>query len=221
MRMSGDSNDRALVGQDVVVEVRVDGRLDARHARLHVGEEVQQPRGVEALGEALAVHELALLELGVGKQEAVGRDQVDARMIGPAREQRLEDARGGALADGDRAADADDERHLAVGAAEELRRHRMQLLRGGDVEVQEPRHRQVDLLDLLDRELLDETRELLELALLERHRRVGAQPRPLLAGEHAVGRELQVGGIGHRDEPRRDARAGIRSISACRGRPSP
>ena len=83
------------------MEVRVDRRFHARNAGFHVGEEVQKPSEVEALGKALAVHDLAPLELDVGQQEAVGGELVDARMIGPAREQRLEHAGGGALAHSD------------------------------------------------------------------------------------------------------------------------
>jgi len=63
----------------------------------------------------------AAREFGIRQQEAVGREIVDARMIGPARQQRLQHACRGALADGHRAADADDKGHLAVGVAEKLR----------------------------------------------------------------------------------------------------
>ncbi len=121
MRMSGTLDDRFLVGQDVVVEMRINRRLDAFHAGLHAGEEVQQASRVEAVREPLAVHNLPALELGVGPQEAVGGDLVDARMIRPPRQQCLQHAGRGALAHRHRAADADDEGYLAVGAAEELR----------------------------------------------------------------------------------------------------
>ena len=73
----------------------------------------------------------------------------------------------------------------------------IELLGGGHVQIEQARQRQIDLLDLLDRQFLDEAGELLELALLQGHRRVGAQPRPLGAREYPVGRELQVCRIGH------------------------
>ena len=67
----------------------------------------------------------------------------------------------------------------------------MQFLSRRDVEIEQPRQRQKDLLDLLDGNFLDDAGELLKLARLQRHRRVGAQPRPFIAREDPVGRELQ------------------------------
>ncbi len=78
-------------------------------------------------------------------------DQVDAGVVLPAGQQRLEHTRGGRLADGDAARDTDDERHRPVRIvllAEELRGGGEQPLVRGDLQVDQPGQRQVDLFDL-------------------------------------------------------------------------
>ena len=191
-----------LAGNDVVVEVRIDRRFNAFPAGLHIVQEVQQPRRVEAFGKALAVHQAAALQLRVGMQEAVGGDEVDARMIGPARQQRAQHAGRRALSDRHRSGDAEDVGHVAITAAEEAAGDGVQLLGGGDVQIEQARQRQVDLLHLLHRQIFDQTRQLFQVARHQRHRRVGAQLGPLLAREHAIGREGEAGAIGRRHERR-------------------
>ena len=114
------------------------GALDLRCAALDVAQERQQALGVVALGEALALHQPARLEHLVRVQEAVGGDQVDLRVVGPAGEQRLQDAGERALADGDAAGDADDVGHPRCDRAEERRRHPGEVLGRVDVEVEQP-----------------------------------------------------------------------------------
>ena len=109
-----------LVGDDVVGEVRVHRRPhDLGCACLQLREETQQRAHVVAVGKALAAHQAARFERGVREQEPVGGDEVDARMVGPAHEQRLQDARDRALADRDTAREADHVRHARVQLAEE------------------------------------------------------------------------------------------------------
>jgi hypothetical protein len=64
-------------------------------------------------------------------------------------EQLAQDARRRRLADGDRPGDADDERRAVRRLAEERRGGGVQLVDARDVEVEQPRQRQVDLLDLV------------------------------------------------------------------------
>ena len=134
----GAAQDDLVVGDDVVGEVRIHRRRDDRLPRLQLGEELQQPAHVVALGEPLAAHQAARFELGVRVQEPVGGDEVDARMVGPAHQQRLEDARDRALADGDAAREADDVRHVRVQLAEERLGHGVELTGRREPEVQQP-----------------------------------------------------------------------------------
>ena len=101
-----------LALDDVVDDVAVHRCVRGGGAALQLAEELQQPSGVVALREALAIHEAAVFEHLVGVQEAVGRHQVDLGMVGPPRQQCLEDSGEGALADRHAAGDADDVRHL-------------------------------------------------------------------------------------------------------------
>ncbi len=80
-----------------------------RHAQRFVagfgaGQKTQHRFLVVAVGKAFAMHQAARFEFAVGQQESVGRDQGDARVIGPARQQRGQHARKGAFADRDAAA---------------------------------------------------------------------------------------------------------------------
>ena len=177
-----------LARDDVVDDVAVDGRPDLGLAALHPREERQQPARVVALGEALAVHDAAVPEHGVRVEEAVGGDEVDLRVVGPPLEEGLEDAGERALADGDAAGDADHVRHLGRERAEERRRHLLEVLGGGDVEVQQAGEREVDVGHLVERHLLVEAPELFEVVLAQRQRGGGAQGRPLGPRERQVRR---------------------------------
>ena len=123
--MSGAAQDDLLAVDDVVGEVRVHGRAHDRLARLQLREELQQPAHVVALGEPLAAHQAARFELRVRIQEPVGGDEVDARVVGPAHQQRLQDARDRALADRDAAREPDDVRRVRVELTEERLGHRL------------------------------------------------------------------------------------------------
>ena len=69
---------------DVVHDVAVDRRVDLGDAALQLAEEHQQSPRVVALGEPLAVHDVALFEHRVRMEEAVRRHQIDLRMVRPA-----------------------------------------------------------------------------------------------------------------------------------------
>ena len=107
-----------LVRNDVVGQMRIDRRTHRPPPGLDVAQERQQRRQVVALRKALLLHQALPLEHRIGKQKAVGRHQIDLRPRRPARQQRLQHARGGRFADRHRSGDADDVGHLAVLDAE-------------------------------------------------------------------------------------------------------
>src|SRR5213596_1661901 len=80
-----------------------------------------------------------------------------------------------------RSVDADDVGHLAVLDAEELTLRVKQPLRGIDIDRQQSRQRQVNVLDLFHVETIMHRTQARELARLQRHRRIVTQPRPLLS----------------------------------------
>ena len=144
-----------------------------------------QRRAVVALGKALAVHDALPDQLGVGVQEAVGGDELHLGRVRPARQQRLQHARRRRLADRDRAGDADDVGHLAVGRAEEALRRLEQPLRRRDVEREQARQRQIDGDDLVERDRIVGRLQLAQIVDRQRELGVGAQLRPFVAGEAA------------------------------------
>src|SRR5581483_10478000 len=130
----------------------------------------------------------------VRKQEAIRCYQIDLWPRRPAREQSLQHARGGGLADRNRAGHADDVRHLAIADAEELA---LRLKKPGgriNVDRQQSRQREINVFDFFEVEAIVERAQALELAGLQSHWRVVAQLRPLLPREYPVGVVLLVGG---------------------------
>ena len=124
MTMSGDVNDRLFVVDDVVGEVRIARRTHLGCAGLQLGQEPHEPAHVVALGKALAGHQSARFERRVGEEESVRRHEVDARVVGPTCEQRLQHPGDRALAGGDAARDADDVRARPRGGDRETSRSR-------------------------------------------------------------------------------------------------
>ncbi len=167
--------------------MRIDRRADRVTPRLDVAQEREQRRQIVALGKALFLHQALPLQHRVGEQETVRRHQVDLGPRRPAREQRLQHARGGRLSDRDRAGDADDIGHLAIADAEEFPLGVVEPLRRVDIDRQHARERKVDVLDLLQVEAIMHRAQAVELARLQGHRRIVAQPRPLLARKDAIG----------------------------------
>ena len=197
MRMSGCRTTTSSPGHDVVDDVAVDGRPHLVGAALEVAQELQQAAGVVALGEALALHQPALGEHGVGVQEPVRGDEVDLRVVGPAGQQRLQDAGERALADGHAAGDADHVRHPRRHRAEERRRHPGQVLGRADVQVEQARQRQVDRRHLVEVDALVDAPQLGQVVLAQRQRGRRAQRRPVVAPE----REEPAPGLDHTGDP--------------------
>src|SRR5262245_55452118 len=135
----GPIDQQGLAWKDIVVKMRIDGRLDMFLARLHLMKKIQQPRGIEAFGKAFAVHKATTVELLIGMQKAVRGDEVNARVVGPAGQQRFQDPRGGALAARHRAGDAEDVGYPVVFTAKKAVGYRVQLLGGRDVQIEETR----------------------------------------------------------------------------------
>ena len=175
-----------LAGNDVVDDVAVDRRPHLGLAALHLPQEPQQAAGVVALRESLAVHDAALLEHGVGVEEAVGRDEIDLGVVGPAGQQRLQDAGEGALADGDAPGHAEHVGHLRSQRPEEGGGHLVQVLRRAHVEVQQPGEGEVDLGHLVEADAIVDAAQVLQVALAQGERRRRPQRLPLLAGEREV-----------------------------------
>ena len=117
----GTVHDDLFARHDIIGEVRIDRRFDIRLPGLHVGDELKKPRLIEALGEALSVHDAPPLQLLIWQQEAIRWDEIDARMVRPARQKLTQNTGGCAFADSDASADADDERDLSFVLMEEFR----------------------------------------------------------------------------------------------------
>jgi len=166
------------------------GRVDVRFARLHRHHELDETLHVVALRKPLAVHDAALDQDLVREDEAVGGDEIHLRMVGPAREQGPQDARGGALPHRHAAGDAYDEGHVGRGVSEEGVGHQPELLGGRDIQVEQSRERQVDVAHLVQIEPLVQTPEGLEVALVQGERRLAPQGRPFIPGERQIAREI-------------------------------
>ena len=154
------------------------GRLDDRGTRLDLLDEVEQRPAVVGLGEALALQEVPPLELGVGVEEAVGGDELDPGRVRPAAHQLAQDAGRRRLADRHRPGDADDEGGDGERLAEEVAGRLPQAVDRLDVEVQQPRERQVDVLDLAQVQPVAEAAQPGDVVLAQAHRVVLAQPGP-------------------------------------------
>ena len=128
-------------------------------------------------------------------------------MVGPAGEQRLQDAGERALADGDAAGDADDVGHPRRHRAEERRRHPGEVLGRADVEVEQPRQRQVDRRDLVEVDALVDAAQLGEVVLAERQRGRRPQGRPVVTTD----REEPAPGLDHTARPYARAVAALQS----------
>ncbi len=154
-----------LVGNDVVDKVGIDGGLHLFVSRADVGDKLHQMTDIVGLGESLAAHQAALLQHLVGIEKAVGGNQLYPRVLRPTLQQRLQDARRGALAAGHTARDADDVGALASGLAEKLLQHPAATLLGLDVEIEQTGERQIDLFDFPQWHLLVDPAQGLQIVL--------------------------------------------------------
>ena len=175
----------------------IDRRARRAPPGFDIGEKPQQRRQVVALRKSFSLHQAFAREDRVGIEEAVGGDEIDLGHVRPARQQRLQHARGGRFAHRHRARDADDVRHLGILGAEKVLLRAEQALRGRDIEREQARQRQIDLLDLLHVEAIVERAHAAHLVGGERHRRVFAPLRPFRAGEDAIGRQALVRALFH------------------------
>ncbi len=125
-----------LIWNDVVDEMRIDRGAHRAAPGFDVGEEAQQRRQIVAFRKTFLLHQAFTREHGVRIEETVGGDEIDLGHVRPARQQRLQHARGGRFADRDRAADADNVRHLGVFGAEKTLLGAKQVLRRRHVERQ-------------------------------------------------------------------------------------
>ena len=193
----------AGAGDDVVRVVRVDGGADLRRSGLHGGQEAQQAAPVVGFREALAAAEAAAGQLCVGEQEAVGREQLDAGGVRPARQHLSQQACGRRLAHRDGPGHADDEgRALGRGfeslvrqGGEELAGDLVLLAAGGGVQVEQAGQREVDGLHLLDVDALAQA----------------AQPGDIRRGQGQRGRVGQAGPLLAREVPVRRLRVRVRA----------
>ncbi len=178
------------------------GAATSAAPRLDLGHETQQLPPVVALRKTLAVHDIPADQLLGRIQETVGGHQVDARMMIPPRQQCLQHTGGRGLADGDRSGDTDHERHLMVRVLlppEERRGRGEQSLPGRDLEVDQPRQRQVHLGDLREIDLLAEAAQADQFVFREHQWRRLAQRPPLLAVELDV--RARLAQTCHRHDP--------------------
>src|SRR5690606_9772770 len=105
---------------------------------------------------------------------------------GPSGQQRVEQPGRGRLADRDAAGDAQDVRHGPLGPPEELAQHAAALLGSGEMEVEEPRQRQVDVGDFGQIDGVVHAAELFQLVRGESQGRVLAERAPLLPAQFNV-----------------------------------
>ena len=133
-------------------------------------------------------------------------------MVGPAGEQRLQDAGERALADGDAAGDADHVRHPRRHRAEERRRHPGEVLRRADVQVQQARQREVDGRHLVEVDALVDAAQLGEVVLTEGERGGRPQGGPVVATD----REEPALGLDHSGDPRLAPCAGCNPLATAR-----
>jgi hypothetical protein len=156
----GVLDDHLLAGDDVIEQMRIHRRAHLIGSRFDRRDEPHQPAAIVALRKTFAVHEVSPRQFGVRVEEAVGGDEVDAGMVLPPRQQRLQHAGRRGLADGDAARHPDDERHRAVGIllrlAEEFGGGREQSLARGHLQMDEPGQRQIDLFDFQQVQLFAE-----------------------------------------------------------------
>ena len=178
---------------DVVALMRIDRRAHLRLASLDIGQKLDHPPAVVALGKTLALHQAAFDQRGVGIQKAVGGHQGDRGMVGPAGQQRLQRSRKGALADCDAAGNAD---HIGASSdrpSQELVLDARQRARRSEMQVEQARQWQVNLRHIIERDLLEHTLQRRQLFLRQRQRCVVAQACPFVAVENHVGRVFGAG----------------------------
>src|SRR5450631_999152 len=187
------AHDDLLAGDDVIGQMGVDGRTDLLLAGLDLGHEPEQAPTVIRLRKALALQKPTAFELGIGVEEAIGGHQLDPRCPGPPRQQLTQDTGGGGLAHRHRSGYSDDERGALRLLAQEVRGDAVQALGGSDVEVEQTRQWQVDLLDLGEVESLTKASQPGHVSLGQAQGVVVAQPGPRRTVQFDVRRQQGMG----------------------------
>ena len=172
---------------DIVDQVPVHRNGNRFAARFHVRHRLHQPPQIIAFRKSLPLHEPPFLQDPVGKQESVRRDQVYPWVIRPPAEQGLQDPGRRAFTHRDAAADADDVGHLGGRLAEKHVHDPVQVLCRAHVQIDEPRHGQVDLGHLVEGDHLVDAVQFLQVFFGQCQRRRGAQLRPRFAGQVVEG----------------------------------
>src|SRR5215467_4615212 len=108
-----------LVGHHVIDEVRIDWCARRPPPGLYIRKKTQQRRQIITFRKSFLFHQAFAFKNCVRIEKSIGGDEVDLRHIRPARQQSLQDARRGRLANRYRTGDADDIRHLGILGAEE------------------------------------------------------------------------------------------------------
>ena len=101
--------------------MRVNRRLNLVDARFHVSKEIHQLCRIETFGKAFTVHKTAMFEFGIGVKKAICGQEIDPRMVGPARQQGSEHTSRRALAHGDGACNTNNKGHFDILKPQKLR----------------------------------------------------------------------------------------------------
>ena len=177
------ADDLLLVRHDVVGFMRVDRDFQHRLSRFQIPQELEQCPQVVAFRKTFSVHEAAGFQHAVGVQESVGGHQIYLGMVGPSRQQGLDHARRGTLADSDAAGNGNHIRDRCGQGAEKRIRRLAQLLSRCDIEIQQARQRQVDKRDFFKGDAFVDAPELREVGFRQGKRRLSPKSAPLFLVE--------------------------------------
>ncbi len=161
--------------------------MHLRRAGLDVHHELHQAVPVVGLRVALAVEQAELCQPGVGVEEAVGGDQVDARTGRQPRQQFGQQAGRGGLADRHRPRYTDHERACAARQPQEPVTGGEEVAGALHVEAEQVRQRQVDLAHLGGVRRVVDASQPVERLVVEVVGPGGGQRCPVLAVEGQVG----------------------------------
>ena len=133
------ANHLHFLRDNVIGEVRIDGRTHQRLARLDIGQEANQAVQIVALRKAFPLHQATLLKETVWIEEPVRGDQFDLGARGPVGKQRLEQASRRAFANGHTARYPDHIGDLGSGMAEKGCSGGVQVLHCCHIEMEQAR----------------------------------------------------------------------------------
>ena len=179
----GIIDDLHLIGDNIVVEMRVDGGLKIGTATLDSRKEAKETDGIVTLREALTVEDTTSFELGIGIEITVGSDEVDMRCRGIHRKELAKNPRCRALSYRHTTGNADDIGDLDTPTVKKRIVLCMKPLSMRDVYLQKPAQGEVDILYLLKRERLIEPLQLRKVDLLQWEVRMVVKPAPLLTSK--------------------------------------